>query len=283
MSGTRSVETSAPDIETAIEQGLQQLGVSRESVIVEIIEEPSRGILGIGARQARVRLTTAAPARSATPPAPAESSGPAPERRPAPERERKPASERRPSQPSAIDEIESDEEEGEQVFGDLQAVNDEDLDEDARMGKATLEELLSKMHIKAKVSAYHAQSEPGEEAPWVLQISGRDLGVLIGRKGETLSALQYITRLITSRELQRRANIVVDVEGYKTRREELLRRLAKRMAKQAVQTGRTVALEPMPPHERRIVHLMLRDHPQVTTQSVGEGEHRKITIIPNRR
>ncbi|MBI5961429.1 MAG: Jag N-terminal domain-containing protein [Chloroflexi bacterium] len=281
MSGTRSVETSAPDIETAIEQGLQQLGVSRESVIVEIIEEPSRGLLGIGARQARVRLTTAAPARSVAPPPPTEAPRPAPERRAAPER--RPAPERKAPEVQTTLEVDHDEDDGDLVFGDLEAVSEEDLDEDARMGKATLEELLSKMHIQAKVSAYHAEAEPGEDAPWVLQITGRDLGVLIGRKGETLSALQYITRLIASRELQRRANIVIDVEGYKTRREEMLRKLAKRMADQAIQTGRTVALEPMPPHERRIVHLALRDHPQVITQSIGEGEHRKITIVPNRR
>jgi spoIIIJ-associated protein len=89
--------------------------------------------------------------------------------------------------------------------------------------------------------------------------------------------------LIASRELQRRANIVIDVEGYKTRREEMLHRLAVRMADQAVQLGRTVALEPMPPYERRIVHLALRDNPQVRTESIGEGEHRKVTIIPQRR
>ena len=79
-----------------------------------------------------------------------------------------------------------------------------------------------------------------------------------------------------------RANIVIDVEGYKSRREVMLRRLAKRMAEQAIQRGRTVSLEPMPPHERRIIHLTLRDNPNVTTESVGEGDHRKVTIVPRR-
>ena len=114
----------------------------------------------------------------------------------------------------------------------------------------------------------------------MLQIRGRDLGMLIGRRGETLAALQYITRLIASRELQRRANIVLDVEGYKSRREQMLQKLAKRMANQALQMGRTVSLEPMSPYERRIVHLTLRDHPDVSTQSVGEGDRRKVTIVP---
>jgi len=148
---------------------------------------------------------------------------------------------------------------------------------------ATLEELLAKMEIRAEVEVYHASVARGEDAPWILQIKGRDLGMLIGRRGETLASLQYITRLIASRELQRRANIVLDVEGYKTRREQMLQKLAIRMAEQAVQLGRTVAMEPMPPYERRIIHLALRDHPQVSTQSVGEGEHRKVTIVPRRR
>jgi len=259
MSETRSVETTAPDIETAIEQGLQQLGVARESVIVEILEEPSRGLLGIGARQARVRLTTAAPPRPTEPlPTP-----PAPQPR--------------------VEIAEEEEANAQASLAEAQPVSEAELDDDARVGRETLQELLERMRVKATVSVYRAQAADNEVAPWVLQIEGPDLGALIGKRGETLAALQYITRLIASRELQRRANIIVDVEGYKVRREKQLRRLAQRMADQAVQLGRTVALEPMPPYERRVVHLALRDHPQVTTQSIGEGDRRKVTIIPKRR
>ncbi len=268
MSETRTVETSAADIEAAIDLGLEQLGVTRESVIVEILEEPSRGLLGIGARQARVRLTTAAPVRPAPKPAVAEVVAPI-------EREKT-------SAPKVVV-PEVDYEDGDTTLSDVEPVQEADLDEDAQVGLATLQELLAKMQIDASVSVYRAPVSSGESVPWVLQIRGRDLGMLIGRRGETLAALQYITRLIASRELQRRANIVIDVEGYKTRREEMLHRLAVRMADQAVQLGRTVALEPMPPYERRIVHLALRDNPQVRTESIGEGEHRKVTIIPQRR
>jgi spoIIIJ-associated protein len=271
MSETRTVETSAADIEAAIDLGLEQLGVTRESVIVEILEEPSRGLLGLGARQARVRLTTAAPARPASKPAAAEAA----EVAAAPvERETRPAPKPAP---------EADYDDGDTTLADVEPVQEDELDDDARVGMATLQELLAKMQIEAAVTVYRAPVGGGDSSPWVLQIRGRDLGMLIGRRGETLAALQYITRLIASRELQRRANIVIDVEGYKTRREEMLRRLATRMAEQAVQLGRTVALEPMPPYERRIVHLALRDNPQVHTESVGEGEHRKVTIVPQRR
>ena len=269
MSDTRSVETTAADIEAAIEQGLIELGVTRESVIVEILEEPSRGLLGLGARQARVRLTTAAPARSAAPPAPEPAPAPA-------------SSERAPAEPQAEPDKPREESEPEEDFTPA-PTSEDDLDEDAQIGRATLEELLHKMQIEAQVSVHKAVAEEGEQAPWVLQIQGSDLGTLIGRRGETLSALQYITRLIASRELQRRANIVVDVEGYKSRREKQLRRLAQRMAEQALQIGRTVALEPMPPYERRIVHLALRDNRAVHTESVGDGTHRKVTIVPDQR
>jgi spoIIIJ-associated protein len=104
--------------------------------------------------------------------------------------------------------------------------------------------------------------------------------MLIGRRGKTLAALQRITRLIVGRELESRARLVVDVGGFKARREKSLRRLAHQVAEQAVRTGRTVVLEPMPPNERRAIHLALRDHPHVTTQSVGEGDRRKVTVIP---
>ncbi len=146
-----------------------------------------------------------------------------------------------------------------------------------------LAELLDKMSIRADVIIRRAQSsgEEGESAPWLLDVSGSgDLSVLIGRRGETLASLQYITRLITSRELQRRANIVVDVSGYKARRTSKLNELAKRMAEQAVRQQRTIALEPMPPYERRIIHLALRDHEAVMTRSIGEGQARKVTIVP---
>jgi spoIIIJ-associated protein len=276
MNDTRSVETNAVDIETAIELGLEQLGVARESVIVEILEEPSRGLLGLGAKHARVRLTTAAPPRPAPPPPPE----PAPDAPAAADIDLEPETETSPPAYAPAPDRESVDD----LFEGVTPVSVEEMDDDARMGLETLEELLSKLQVDAAVTVYRAPAEDDEESsPWVLQIVGDDLGMLIGRRGETLNALQYITRLIASRELQRRANIVLDVEGYKLRREKKLSQLAMRMAEQALQLGRTVALEPMSPYERRIVHLALRDHPEVSTESVGEGDHRKVTIIPHQR
>lgn len=150
-----------------------------------------------------------------------------------------------------------------------------------RLAQQTLEELLAKMKIKAAVQArWGDPDEPGDAPSVMLDVQGNDLGALIGRKGETLSALQYIARLILAKSLNESVNLIVDVEGYRQRREQQLRRMAQRMAEQALQRQRTLTLEPMPASERRIIHLELRDHPGVRTESVGEGDRRKVTIIP---
>ncbi|MBZ0290782.1 MAG: hypothetical protein K8I30_24360, partial [Anaerolineae bacterium] len=155
-------------------------------------------------------------------------------------------------------------------------------DEDAEVGRVVLNEILEKLEIRARVEVRRADGTEEENAPWLLNVIGTgDLDSLIGRRGETLAALQYITRLITSRELQRRANIVIDVDSYKARRTTKLHELAMRMADQAVAQKRTVSLEPMPPYERRIIHMALRSRDDVTTKSIGEGDARKVTIVPN--
>ncbi|MBF8283093.1 MAG: hypothetical protein HW378_2008 [Anaerolineales bacterium] len=157
----------------------------------------------------------------------------------------------------------------------------ESEDNTLQVARQSLEELLAKMKIKAEVRAsWGAPQEPGEAPQLLLDVQGNDLGMLIGRKGETLAALQYIVRLIISKQLNQAVSLAVDVEGYRQRREQQLRRMAQRVAEQAVQRGRTMTLEPMPANERRIIHLELRDHLAVRTESVGEGDRRKVTIIP---
>lgn len=144
--------------------------------------------------------------------------------------------------------------------------------------------LLDKMGVLAAVEVADRGGVPdpvtNEVSPLVLNVVGDDLGVLIGRRGETLDDLQFILRLIVSRKLGSWPNIVLDVENYKAKRVHSLRALALRMADQVRQTKRGVALEPMPAHERRIIHLALRDDPDVYTESTGEGESRKVQILP---
>jgi spoIIIJ-associated protein len=272
MSESRTIEATGPDIEAAITKGVADLGVSRSDVIVEVLEEPARGLLGLGAKPAKVRLTLIRAPKTVEPVSvPTVSTN---RTQPEPSPAERIAGSKPPARASHDDIDDAWEEDG--------LLSDSELAEDAKVGAETLQELLGYLQIDAKVVPSRAKSEDDEAQHWTLEIQGRELGALIGRRGETLAALQYITRLIASRDLERRAHIVIDVEGYKARRETLLRRLAKRMAEQAVQRGRTVSLEPMPPHERRIIHLALRDNPSVTTESVGEGDRRKVTIVPRR-
>ncbi len=158
-----------------------------------------------------------------------------------------------------------------------------DVDEVARLGLEVVGNLVKYMGLAARVSRETVPLESQTNLDAVLlNVSGRDLGALIGRRGETLRDLQYLSCLMISRPLQRWPNLAVDVEHYKARREKLLTDLARRMADKVRTTDQSVSLEPMPPHERRIVHLALRDDPDVFTESVGQADRRKVVILPKK-
>ncbi len=161
-----------------------------------------------------------------------------------------------------------------------QSVTPEESEAAQRLLRAVLDRMKYKVQIverdPAELNGYDEQDEP----TLVLDIRGNDLSTLIGRRGETLDGLQYLVRLLTAKELGHYVHVVLDVEGYKAHRAQMLKQLALRMAERVVSTRKPAALEPMPANERRIVHLALRDHAQVRTESVGMGENRKVTIIP---
>ena len=237
------IEATGNSVEDAISKGLSELKAAPGDVMVEVLEEPNTGLFGFGARKARVRLVLIG--------------------------QRK----RQPAEPETSDDGQSDQ--------DPDDLPSEELDEDAIVGKEVLAELLEKMQIKGQITVHRIEEEAeGEETHWMLNVTGDSINRLIGRRGDTLSSLQYIVRLICSRRLQRRANIIIDAGGYKIGRSNRLRGLANRMAKQAVQQGRTITLEPMHANERRIIHLALRGRGDVMTRSVGEGRTRKVTIVP---
>jgi len=155
----------------------------------------------------------------------------------------------------------------------------------AEVARGALETLLTKMGVAASVVPQARPFVEGEgEAPTpvAFNIEGDELGILIGRRGQTLSCLQYIVRLIVACQVKDWAPIVIDVEDYKQRRYQTLQALAWRMAEQVKAKEAPFTLEPMPAYERRIVHLALAEHPHVTTQSIGEGEGRKVTILPKK-
>jgi len=160
-------------------------------------------------------------------------------------------------------------------------VEDNDLFEVAR---GVLETLLERMGIEASVEMQDepagSEEKPGDQLTF--DVMGDDLGILIGRRGQTLASLQFMVRLIVSHQTKRWVPIVVDIESYRRRRCEKLEALAERLAEQVRERGRPFTLRPMLPYERRIIHLALADYPRVTTESIGEGESRRVVIRPQR-
>lgn len=259
-----TLDVIAPSVEEAVQKGLEQLNMPADAVDVEVLDAGSRGLFGLGSRQARIRLTIklesfttpkeSAPAEVFAPAAvkaaerPSQVSAPAPAPTPAP---------LEPDPSLTPEEAES-----------------------LRVSQQVVSELLEKMKVRATVNAIMRRAVDDQDEDTVLvNIEGNDLSILIGRRTETLNSLQYIASLIIGKQLNRWAPLLIDVQGYRARRERQLRVLARRMAEQALHTGRKQILEPMPANERRIIHLELRDHPQVATESLGEEPNRKITIF----
>ena len=164
--------------------------------------------------------------------------------------------------------------------------NEAELEEGvAGIAESILIKLLDLMELEATVDRQSFQTTNGEEqvtSPLAFDILGDDLGILIGRRGQTLATVQYMLRLMVSHQTKVWTPIVVDVEGYKKRRSDALQALAVRMAEQVRTRGTPFTLEPMPAYERRIIHLALADNPHVTTQSIGEGDFRKVVILPEK-
>jgi len=146
-------------------------------------------------------------------------------------------------------------------------------------------DLLLRMGVKADVVVVDNPSSvplDQEEPPTIfIDILGHDLGMLIGRRGDHLAQIQYLVNMVVNRRIDTWTRVVLDVEGYRLRREESLVALAERVARQVIRSKCPVALEPMPPNERRIIHLTLRQHPEVVTRSSGEGNQRHITVELN--
>jgi len=147
------------------------------------------------------------------------------------------------------------------------------------IGRVAIEVLETLLGLLGVTGAIEASSG---EIPIALDIEGDDLGILIGRRGQTLACLQYIVKLIVAGQLKAWLPLNIDICGYKKRRRDSLQKLAMRLAEQVKLRRRAMTLEPMPPDERRIIHLALAEHPDVVTHSVGEGEGRKVVILLKR-
>jgi spoIIIJ-associated protein len=254
MNEKTTLEIIAPTVEEAIAQGLAQLGLTADAVSVEVLDTGTKGFFGLGKAQVRVRLTVnpvggaAADETESAPVSETEAKAPdQPQRKPAPVK----VSEPKPEHDPLLDHTES-----------------------------VISKLLHLLNLEAQVSASYAETDRQDRRNILVDVRGNDLSVLIGRRSETLSAFQYVASLIIGKETGQFVQLTVDVEGYRSRREKQLIQMAKRMADQVAKNGRRQTLEPMPSAERRVIHIALRDHPLVTTESTGEEPYRKVTIVP---
>ncbi len=280
-----SYEFSAKTVEDAIEEGLQTLGLQRDAVTIDIVNSGSRGILGFGSEPAVVRLSPLEVASDTERPTESVQTESVEEIVDTLLGEATPSAE-------AAAEVDlasvTEATVATEVVDDVIEVVDVDDDDEAgeeeweALTVDLLSELLDLMGFDVEVVAEWRTAVEDDDEPYLnLDIQGDELGVLIGRRGETLSNLQFLLRLMVNQRLKTWKNIVVDVEQYKQRRIEQLTQLANRMAEQVASSGRPVSLEPMPANERRVIHIALRENPAVYTESTGEGERRKITILPS--
>ncbi len=220
------------DVEEAIAAGLAALGLSRDQVEVQVLDEGTRGMLGIGGRAAQVQLT------------PIPQPDPSPAEPPSP-----------PSPPESQEAIE--------------------------IARKVVSELLTRMGFDVQVQVtIPEEDDEEEEQPLLLNVVGDGLETLLSRRGETLADFQRIVRLIVNKRMGRRVNLLVDVDGYRRRRERQLQGLAERIAERVAEAGHKIALEPMLPYERRIVHLTLQNRDDVYTESEGRGRDRRVVIFP---
>ncbi|MCX6037052.1 MAG: Jag N-terminal domain-containing protein, partial [Chloroflexi bacterium] len=234
MNERTTLEKIAPTVEEAIAEGLTELGLTAESVDVEVLDNGSRGLFGVGSRQARVRLTVK------TLPSGPETGAEKPETT-------------RVKASSRLDEVASVE-----ASEDAFSVLDDNL---LFISRQTVAELLEMMKVPAQIEVRYGEPDEEGQHPVLVDVQGDDLGVLIGRRAEILNALQYIVNLIVSKQVEHWVQVNIDVQGYRARHERQLRQMAQRMADQAMKAGRRQVLEPMSASDRRIIHLELRDHP----------------------
>ncbi len=206
----RVAEKTGKTVEEAITAGVAELGVDRDVVTIEVLEEPAKkGLFGLfGTRLAKVRVSYE--------------------------------------------------------------------DNPGKLAENFIKDICQAMSVETNIQV----SKDGEH--WHIDITGNELGLLIGRRGDTLEALQYLTNLAVSRKLSERVRLIVDVEGYKLRREETLVRLAKRLSQKVKRTGTKVVLEPMNPYERRIIHTSLQDEAGISTISEGADSNRHVVIFRKR-
>jgi len=303
---SRSIEASGKTVKDAIQNGLKTLGCTLDEVETSVIDMGSPGLFGMFGKPAKVLLTvkeddsfdiempvfsldqpsqnkkrekkaekkvekveTEAPKAEETAPEAETEKEAAPEAKAEKQPRKKSSKKKEPKEPKPEPVTEAAPAEPAEPFVETA---EEELSETAKKARAFLQGLTDNMGVETKITV----CESAEQLR--MQLSGENMSILIGRRGETLDALQYLTSLNVNRDRDEYLRVSLDTENYRAKREEALRKLAVRMANRAKKSGRRVALEPMNPNERRILHSALQNDPEVTTHSEGEEPYRRIII-----
>ena len=318
----KSIEATGKTVNDAIKSGLEQLGADRSDVEIQVIEMGSPGIFGMFGKRARVKLTVKAddpslkidmpvlsldggakprpekkkpekpaapkPEKAEKPEKPAEPAAEAPEaeaedqdegERPAKKRrsrsrKRKPTGERPEAEPVEAEAAPAPAPVIERE--PFQPTPEDQLSDSAKKARDFLSGLTERMNVPVSIEVMETEEQLR------MQMTGENMSLLIGRRGETLDAMQYLTSLNVNKGREDYLRVSIDTENYRAKREEALRKLAVRMAGRAKKSGKRVALEPMNPYERRILHSALQNDPEVTTHSEGEEPYRRVIITLNR-
>ncbi|MBR7074261.1 MAG: protein jag [Oscillospiraceae bacterium] len=258
-----TLEKSARTVDAAIEEALKELGMSRDDVSVEILDMGKTGFLGFGASPARVRVSYETPD-----PAPEKPEKPAPapkaEKKPAPAKAEKPAKTEKPKAEKPAPKAEAE-------AKPAPAVIDESADYAAI--RSFLSGLLDRMGVNAEM-----EISPRDNGGINVNLTGPAMGAIIGRRGETLDAIQHLTNYVVNKDSEKHLHISVDAEAYRSKREDSLTRLAEKMAEKAIKYKRSMALEPMNSYERHVIHTALQNYEGVTTSSTGVEPNRRVVV-----
>ena len=268
-----AVEAEATTIEEAIVSALKQLQVERERVEIEVLAQPTKGFLGIGGKKARVRATLRVrlSARVPGPPPP-----PVEPRRSA--ELQRPTEPRRQAEPQRQIEPQRPRERREEPVGEPSSEMTPQLSPE--MGEkacATLKDILRRMDTEARIAL---EVRDGEALITATATGSTPEGFLIGHRGQTLDALEYLLNSIITKSDETETRVTLDIEGYRERRWKNLESLALRLGERVKRRRKTITLSPMSPRDRRVIHLTLQEDPLVTTKSMGRGYFRQVTIVP---
>ena len=240
-----STEIRARSVDEAIAEALTELGVNKEDVDIEIIQEPSKGFLGLGSKEAVVKVTL---------------------------KDTAPVSE--VEEPETKPEVKTEAEVPAVSVKEPVTTGRYDSDKPEENAKQFIADVLGAMGIDVKIEARL------EEDVIYVELEGDSMGIVIGKRGDTLDSLQYLTSLVVNKNLKDYVKVTIDTENYREKRKEALIALSNRLAAKVAKSGRKFALEPMNPYERRIIHSNLQDNEDVTTFSIGQAPYRKVVIAP---